>query len=122
MIIYGYKTSVFGNRSLKMKCLNCDHTNHTLVFYQRYAHIFWIPLIPFSMKKSLVECHHCKKVSHESDLAPRELHLVRSARQAEPTPWWMFSLGVVLAAVLIIGHFMPSRPTARATTSYSERV
>ena len=113
MIIYGTKAKELAKESITEKCPNCGTQNSIEMYvFQKYAHIFWIPLFPTG-KTAVSECSHCKQVLKQKEMpAPLKASYDNVKAQAK-TPIWTFS-GLALLAVLIsFGVYSENQDAAR---------
>ena len=103
MIIYGVKATDIAPPVLIANCPNCGAQNSTyLHVFQRYAHIFWIPLFPIG-KTAVSQCSHCKQVLKLKEMPPALVNTYEQAKAEAKTPVWTFSGLAVVAVIIIIG-------------------
>jgi hypothetical protein len=76
MIIYGWRTKPLGSEPLAHVCSACGGDSLKLHVFHRYAHVYWIPLIPLG-KIAVLECPSCGKVFEKKTWTPED----RSAAQ-----------------------------------------
>jgi hypothetical protein len=100
MIIYGSRSTELVKRNLKEKCANCETPNSIqLQVYQKYAHIFWVPLFPMN-KLGISQCTHCRQTLSKEQF-PHSLEREYKNVVAETrAPLWTF-VGLALIAVFI---------------------
>jgi len=106
MIIYGMRaTTVSTTLADGYSCENCGTENSThITVASRYAHIFWLPLIPFG-KTGFSNCEHCKLALSPNKMQPALKDFYREQKDQAKTPKWHF-LGLGLIGILvIIGYF-----------------
>lgn len=69
LVFYGTKSLTFNDKSddpgafvpIAGRCPQCGEVNTLLPKrVMRFIHIFWIPLIPISKFKAVLECQSCK--------------------------------------------------------------
>ena len=100
MIIYGYRTTELTRRNLNEKCAHCETPDSIqLQVYQKYAHIFWVPLFPLS-KIGISQCTHCRQTLSNGQFPhaiEREYKIVKDGTKA---PFWTF-VGLALIALMI---------------------
>jgi len=100
MIIYGTRSTELAKRILKEKCTNCETPNSIQLYvFQKYAHVFWIPLFPLG-KQGVSQCNHCKQILNHPQF-PASLAKDYKDLQAETkAPIWTFA-GIVLIVAFI---------------------
>lgn len=87
-----------------------------LSVFSRYAHIYWIPLFPYS-KPSVVQCTHCQQ-AWDAKATPAQLQpAVTDLKKQIRAPWWHWS-GLGLIAVLVVVGLIASSRDARANKAY----
>jgi hypothetical protein len=117
MIIYGTKTTELGKRNLKGKCLNCGAENSIeLHFFQKYAHIFWIPFFPTN-KLGVSQCGHCRQVLKQEEFPSALTNEFRLIKAQTKTPVWTFS-GLAFAVVFIGMAMLNSKATAEKNSKF----
>ncbi|MBG8553675.1 hypothetical protein [Hymenobacter guriensis] len=100
MIIYGTNSSpVRTQLQPGLACPACANAEKMqLSVFSRYAHIYWVPLVPFA-KPAVAQCLHCKGTWALGEL-PAEATDLRQALQALKkqtlAPWWQWSGLLVL--------------------------
>ncbi len=101
MIVYGRRATALKTQVLFEPCPNCRTTNSVqITVYQRYAHIFWIPMFPIG-KTGVSVCANCRQVLKLADMTP-DLHLAYDhIKSSTRIPIWHFS-GLALIVVAII--------------------
>ena len=102
MIIYGTRsTHLKSIQPQSIVCTHCGQTNTTLVSaYSKYAHIFWIPVVPIG-RAGYTHCTHCKQALEYKDMN-REAQMQYDNLKAETrVPIWHFA-GLTLIGVLIV--------------------
>ena len=104
---------IFGTRSGKLKSLqtkadNCNYcqTNESVWFYffQRYIHIFWIPVIPIGKTGSSV-CGHCKQVLSVNEMSENQKQEFLKIKKDLKTPFG-YKIALILLAGLIVLPFL----------------
>lgn len=99
MLIFGSRASKIASETLEDKCANCArHTVQVFVF-QKYAHLFWIPLFPIG-KSTITECSHCKKISTLKESSSTLSGIYHSPVSGVKTPIWTYS-GIGVMVVLV---------------------
>lgn len=100
MIFYGSKATQIGTESLFDKCSNCGTPNSLeMVVFQRYAHVYWIPLFPIG-KTGATQCSNCKQVLQKKEFSENLKASYNNLKSGSKTPVWTFS-GIALIALLI---------------------
>ncbi len=101
MIIYGSKAKELAKDIIIDKCPNCGNQNTIdMHVFQKYAHVFWIPLFPIG-KTGVSQCDHCKQVLKLNQMPPALKTAYANLKSQTKTPVWMF-IGSALIAVLIV--------------------
>ncbi|WP_035563227.1 hypothetical protein [Hymenobacter sp. IS2118] len=118
MIIYGTNGAHVRTAPLPgIACPGCAATDKMqLSVFSRYAHIYWVPLFPYS-KPAVLQCNHCQQ-GWEGKSLPTEFHEpARALKKETRAPIWHWSgLGIV-AALIGWGAFASSQD-ARANAAY----
>src|SRR5829696_7486469 len=100
MIIYGTRSTQLAKEVLADTCPNCGtHTSVELNVFQKYAHIFWIPLFPIG-KTGVSQCHHCKQVLTLKQMPSSFTISYDNAKSQTKTPIWTFS-GLALFVIFL---------------------
>lgn len=108
MIIYGTKSKELAKQVLTDKCPNCGRQNSIEIYvFQKYAHVFWIPLFPIG-KTALSQCEHCKQVLKEKQIPSSLLSSYATLKGQSKTPIWTFS-GLALIVALIAFAFVSEK-------------
>ena len=113
MVIYGTKATQLAKETVTEKCQNCGTQNSIEIYvFQKYAHIFWIPLFPTG-KTAVSECSHCKQVLKQKEMPAALKASYDNIKVQSKTPIWTFS-GLALLAVLIsFGVYSDNQNSAR---------
>jgi hypothetical protein len=100
MIIYGSKASHIATENLNETCSGCGTPNAIqMSVFQRYAHVFWIPLFPIG-KVGVTQCSHCKQVLQKKEFSRNLSTSYEVMKSKTKTPVWTFS-GLVMLTVLV---------------------
>jgi len=101
MIIFGRRTILLLTQYILGTCHYCSNRDTLQMnIFQRYLHIFWIPVVPIG-KTGVSQCAHCKQVLTMSQM-PDDLKLSYDNLKLEAkTPWWAFS-GLFLIGVFVL--------------------
>jgi hypothetical protein len=102
MIVYGTRSKLLATDSLQESCPHCGANNSVLLYvFQKYAHVFWIPLFPIG-KIAVSQCTSCKKVSKQKELSPAALLSAENLKTQSKTPIWTFSGLAVIALIIVL--------------------
>lgn len=118
MIIYGTNGAHVRTAPLPdAACPGCA-TSGTLQLsvFSRYAHIYWIPLFPYS-KPAVLQCGHCQQAWEEKHVPSELREPARTLRKETRAPLWHWSGLGVLAALIGWGAIASSQD-ARANAAY----
>ena len=100
MIIYGSKASHMATENVNETCSGCGTPNSLLMtVFQRYAHVFWIPVFPIG-KVGVSQCSHCKQVLQKKEFSRNLSTSYEALKSKTKTPIWSFS-GLAVLTVLI---------------------
>lgn len=103
MIIYGSKVTHRETAKIKGTCPNCASEDKMRVdIYQKYAHIFWIPLFPLN-KVGYAECSQCKYGMVERNFPSAVGTQYNAIRSKVKLPIWTFSGLFIIALIIGIG-------------------
>lgn len=100
-IIYGARSTMLASfPSSGTECQNCHERNTSIIsIYQKYAHIFWIPLFPLG-KAIYLTCNACKQNFIAKEI-PENIRNSPEQKDKIRTPWYYF-IGSALILGLII--------------------
>ena len=120
MIIYGSKSSHVNTASLEdATCPHCDTTGQMeMSVYSDYAHIFWIPMLPFS-KKVIASCRHCKAAYDLKEMPPELKDRCYTYQKSQKSPLWQY-LGLAVIAFFIILGIIQSNLDSKNTDAFLE--
>jgi hypothetical protein len=90
----------------------------TFVAYQRYAHIYWIPLFPLN-KLVFLKCASCKHAVERKDMSMEEKAAISSQLAKARTPVWTFSAMAVIA-LIVAGATYAQHVTTNRTLAYQK--
>jgi hypothetical protein len=100
MIVYGSRSKELAKDILTDLCPNCGKQNSIdMHVFQKYAHVFWIPIFPMG-KTGVCQCDHCKQVLSLKEMPASLVISYNNLKEKAKTPIWMFS-GLALLAILI---------------------
>ena len=101
MIIYGTNGAHVRTAQLPgVTCPGCATSNTLqLSVFSRYAHIYWIPLFPYS-KPTVTQCSHCQQAWEEKTI-PSELRNLAQTLKKETRAPLLHWAGLAIVAALI---------------------
>jgi hypothetical protein len=101
IIFFGSRTGHAKTLRVPGVCKNCGASDSVeLIVYQRFAHIFWVPIFP-TRKTYTTECYRCKTSLVGEQLQNSYPSFYQEARKKVGTPFWSFA-GVILVASLVL--------------------
>ncbi len=118
MIIFGSRAAHVGTKSLKNStCPSCGQQGTlNLSIFRKHAHIFWIPMFPYS-KKGVTQCSHCKHVMEKKQM-PERIRLEYDKFKSEAKGRiWQFS-GLLLVGVLVVFGFFQNKQDEQNEQAY----
>lgn len=99
MIIFGARSRHIASKEIPATCSSCREKKMLFHVHGSYAHVMWIPCIPFGKKVSS-RCRHCQNYLTLKEM-PQDLRLkAREFRSATSYPKWFYS-GIGIITVLI---------------------
>lgn len=118
MAIYGTQSQHLKSwRPQSIVCAQCGQRSTTVLsVYSKYAHVFWISIIPLG-RNACSECTHCKQVLEQTKMSSalqREANILKARTR---TPMWQFG-GVALIAALAGFSLYASGQAARNKLEY----
>ena len=118
MIFYGTNGALVRTVPLPgATCPACSTRDSlSLSVFSRYAHIYWIPLFPYS-KPAVVQCGHCQQAWDAKALPAHLQEPVLALKKETRAPWWHWS-GLALMVVGIAVAGFASTQDARANKAY----
>lgn len=117
MIIYGSRTTHLTTDKVDEPCTNCGTSGSVYMnVYQRYAHVFWIPLFPVG-KKAVSQCQHCKQALKTEEMPHSYRQAYKELKTGVRTPLWTF-IGLVLIAGLVGMGVMSSKRQSERNAVY----
>ena len=103
MIIYGVRSTQLAKEIISDKCLSCGTQNSIEIYvFQKYAHVFWIPLFPVG-KTVVSECKHCKQVLKQKEMPSFLISVYESLKTQTKTPVWTFAGLAIIAVLIVVG-------------------
>jgi hypothetical protein len=111
MIIYGMRASLRKTEPIADNCPNCNTSGSVQMnVFQRYAHIFWIPMFPIG-KTGVSQCLHCRQILKLKEM-PASVKLgYDNLKTHAKIPVWTFS-GLLLIALTIVGFSIADKQKA----------
>ncbi|MGB3145716.1 MAG: hypothetical protein WBB24_16575 [Maribacter sp.] len=98
----------------------CEHCNNAdtlyINIYRRHAHIFWIPVFPFT-KTGSSYCNHCKEVLAPKQMPEKLKRQYKNIKANAKGPIWQFSGLAILVFLIAFGVYSNGKDTEN-TLSY----
>ena len=117
MIIYGSRSKQLAKEILIEKCPHCGTQNSIdMHVFQKYAHVFWIPLFPLG-KQGVSQCDHCKQVLKSSQMPSSLLTSYENLKATTRTPFWMW-IGLALLGFLFVSIAMDEKEKTDHSKTY----
>src|SRR5690606_7429466 len=117
MIVYGSRATEVAQQLTPEVCNNCGAQNSVRVYiFQKYAHVFWIPIFPF-IKTGVSQCENCKQIVEIKDMSPEVKSNYTALKKEAKAPIWTFS-GLAIVAVLFIVGIISARNQDARTAKY----
>jgi hypothetical protein len=111
MIIYGMRASLRKAEFITENCPNCGTSNSIqMTVFQRYAHIFWIPMFPIG-KTGVSQCAQCKQILKLKQMPDAVKLGYENLKSHTKIPLWTFS-GLLLIALAIAGFSIADKQKA----------
>ena len=115
MIIYGSREATLQTMVFEDQfCTDCGQKGSiSCTVFSKHAHIFWIPLFPFSKRKA-IWCNNCGKEFAINELTPEMQSEVNNFYRKNKAPFWqwvgllLFTVSVILS---IIGNIKEGKNT-----------
>jgi uncharacterized Zn-finger protein len=106
MIIFGTRTGKL--KSPQTTAYDCSYCNTEksvwYYFFQKYIHIFWIPVIPIGKTGSSV-CSHCKQVLSANEMQENQKQEFLNTKKELKTPFG-YKIVLILVACLFALPFL----------------
>ncbi len=118
MIIFGTKTKGISSTPVESSCESCNQSQQLVHIFQKYFHIFWIPVFPLT-KQTILECQHCKKTVLEKEMSSQQKSISQPKRSAAKTPAYMFAGSVLIACLIGWPIYSSDQEKARTQTYVS---
>lgn len=110
MIFYGTRATSLGEENINETCPACGTPNSVhMAIFQKYAHIYWIPLLPYK-KTGATVCTHCKQSLDLKQMSPAFIEKYERLKATKSTPIWTFS-GLGIIGLLIVVGIVSSKMT-----------
>jgi hypothetical protein len=103
IILFGSRAGHLKTLRIPVLCRNCKTSDCVeLIAYQRFAHIFWIPIFP-TRKIFTSQCSHCKDALIEDEVKASYPQAYQETRKKLFVPFWSFTgIAVVAGFILFI--------------------
>ena len=122
MIFFGTNSSTIKTGKLSyVRCPHCENeVTMTYTVLGKYAHLYWIPLVPVG-KQFILECNHCKSTYHLKDLDQKTKDKFKQELEKYPakTPIYHFSAAIIIALIAGFAFYM-SNKSADETLDYAK--
>ncbi len=113
MIFYGTRATSLGEENIEETCPACGTPNSVhMAIFQKYAHIYWIPLFPFS-KTGATVCTHCKQSLELKQMPPAFKEKYERLKSQKSAPIWTFSGLGLIAVLIVVGMVSAKRSEGR---------
>lgn len=102
MIIFGTQKTILDTCEIPTaKCTHCSSTK-TIIFrtYQKYGHLFWIPMFPIE-KIAITVCTHCKQALTDEQIPKEYWDAISIISHNSKTPKWTF-MGLFLFVLFVL--------------------
>ena len=107
MIFYGTRSKHIISKKVPGTCTSCDTNDLYLTVYATYAHLMWIPSIPFG-KNIYSYCGHCQNQLELREMS-QDLRLKAKEFKSQTSyPKWYYS-GIVLITLVVGGSILVER-------------
>jgi len=117
MIFYGTRAKSLGAQALGgVACQSCGQSGVVAHVFQKYFHIFWIPVLPYK-KLVATECARCQQALAGEDVPPMYQAQLETFRASVKTPWYMYT-GLVLILFLVAGGYYVYQKNQELRASY----
>ena len=101
--IFGIRYTFIVLEQMVNACEYCGAENSVyLNIFQRYFHIFWIPVLPLG-KIGNTQCHHCKQVLEAKEMSDEYKAAYKDLKSRAKTPIWTFAGLAVIIVLAIVG-------------------
>lgn len=102
MILFGANYKKIAVEPIENCCTYCQTSGTMDVhIFQRYAHVFMLPLFPAG-RYSVSQCNHCRKVLRERAMTPELRHTCNEAKAGTQTPLWTFAGAILVFIVTVL--------------------
>lgn len=101
IILFGTRAGHLKTIRLPEQCRNCKTGGSVeLIVYQRFAHIFWIPIFP-TRKIFTSQCYRCKESLIQEEIKESYPEVYQQYRKKLTAPFWSFT-GITLVASIVL--------------------
>ncbi|MEO6819637.1 MAG: zinc-ribbon domain-containing protein [Ginsengibacter sp.] len=103
MIIYGTRNKEIGKEQVAENCPDCGTFGSIdMHVFQKYAHVFWIPVFPIG-KTGVSQCDHCKKVLKLKEMPANLKNVYTDLKARSKAPIWVYSGLAAVALFIVLG-------------------
>lgn len=100
-MLLGRKIKLLKSKSNFFECSKCKSPNSVqIVFFEKYFHLFWIPIFPIS-KIGISNCNHCKVVLYKKEM-PNELQLAYAQCKIDAKVPLTLYFGLIVIAMILL--------------------
>ena len=99
MIFYGTRTTSIDTKKISAVCSSCSENNMHLNVQGTYAHVMWIPSIPFG-KRVYSWCGHCQNYLSLREMPQDLKHKAKEFKSQTSYPKWFYS-GIFIMLVFL---------------------
>lgn len=111
MIIFGTRSRHIASKEISATCNSCGEQKMFFHVYGSYAHVMWIPSIPFG-KEIFSWCGHCQNYLKLKQMPEDLRRKAKEFRSASSYPKWFYSgIGIV---ALLVAYFMINNHLAKS--------
>jgi cell division protein FtsL len=111
MIVYGIQSSLRKTEVIAENCPNCNTSGSLQMnVFQRYVHIFWIPVVPIG-KTGVSQCLHCRQILKLKEMPALVRLGYDNLKTHTGVPIWTFA-GLAIIALLIAGEIISDKQKA----------
>ena len=104
MIIFGTRARQVAQAAVPTTCTACKRPQRFLRVFQRYAHVFFIPVVPIGKAFSTV-CAHCQSTRLSNEISEEERRAAPVVGGPFGAPAWAYSGLLILCVLFSIGAY-----------------
>jgi hypothetical protein len=117
MIVYGTRATLVKSEYLFESCANCHTANSMqMSVFQRYAHVFWVPLFPIG-KTGVSVCSNCRQVLNLQQMPPSLKMSYDNLKTGTKIPIWHF-VGTFGIICIVIALFISDKQKGEKISKY----